>query len=99
MCCKSTKQSTDLLVAPMHGATIYRIQCTPRVVVVLIISKLRLETSYKKKERDRREREKRAARRKKEKLKKEQEAIRQGKIPTAPPQPKELTAEERRQKK
>lgn len=68
-------------------------------VAVKIISKKRLEASYKKKERDRREREKRAEKKKQEKLKKEQELIKQGKIPNAPPLPTALTAEEKRQLK
>lgn len=68
-------------------------------VAVKIISKKRLEASYKKKERDRREREKRADKKKQEKIKKEQDAIKQGKIPTAPPPPQELTEEEKRQRK
>lgn len=68
-------------------------------MAVKIISKKRLEASYKKKERDRREREKRAEKKKQEKIKKEQDAIKQGKIPTAPPPPQELTEEEKRQRK
>lgn len=68
-------------------------------MAVKIISKKRLEASYKKKERDRREREKRAEKKKQEKLKKEQDLIKQGKIPTAPPLPQGLTEEEKRQKK
>jgi hypothetical protein len=66
---------------------------------VKIISKKRLEASYKKKERDRREREKRAEKKKQDKLKKEQELIKQGKIPTAPPLPPEMTDEDKRQRK
>eukprot|EP00123_Amoebidium_parasiticum_P018271 comp24155_c1_seq1/m.43995 comp24155_c1_seq1/g.43995 ORF comp24155_c1_seq1/g.43995 comp24155_c1_seq1/m.43995 type:complete len:704 (-) comp24155_c1_seq1:186-2297(-) len=73
---------------------------TGEKVAVKIISKRRLELSYKKKEREKKEREKRAEKRKQEREKKEAELIRQGKMqPKPPPEPpKELTEEEKKQK-
>eukprot|EP00124_Ichthyophonus_hoferi_P005277 Ihof_evm1s725 gene=Ihof_evmTU1s725 len=73
---------------------------THEKVAVKIISKVRLEQSYKKKEREKKERDLRNQKRREDKERREKELIRQGKLKPRPlPEPpKLLTSEEREQK-